>query len=147
MPRPSGVEATAAEPRGHNVLMKIVIDIPEKLLREVEACSRRLNLSRSRLFTIAAREYLERHGAGTQSTDAWNDAIASVGQPGEDPAALAVRRRNKAGIRTTLAQLEPARRPYDPDANLFGADTRPETDRAARFKQLLKRKRRGKHRR
>ena len=102
MPRPSGVEATAAEPRGHNALMKIVIDVPGELLRQVEGCSRRLNLSRSRLFTIAAREYLERHGAGTQSTDAWNDAIAAAGQPGEEPAALAVRRRSQAAIRATL---------------------------------------------
>ena len=127
--------------------MKIVIDVPDELLRQVEACSRRLNLSRSRLFTIAAREYLKRHGAGTQSTDAWNDAIASVGQPGEEPAALAIRRRGKAVIRTTLARLEPARRPDDLGTELFGEDTGHKTDRAARFKQLLKRKRRGKHRR
>ena len=102
MPQRSGVEAATAEPRGHNVLMKIVIEVPGELLRRVEACSRRLNLSRSRLFTTAAREYLERHRAGTRSTDTWNNAIAAAGQPGEEPAALAVRRRNKAVIRATL---------------------------------------------
>ena len=101
MPCRSGVEAAAAEPRGHSVLMKIVIDVPDQLLRQVEACSRRLKLSRSRLFATAAREYLARHGAAS-ATDAWTEAIAAAGQPGDDPAALAVRRRSKAVIRATL---------------------------------------------
>ena len=88
--------------------MKIVISIPDDLFREVAACSRRLKLSRSRLFATAAREYLARHGAGSNATDAWNEAIAAAGQPSEDAVVLAVRGRSQAAIRATLAQLEPA---------------------------------------
>ena len=85
---------------GYTAGMKTAISIPDELFREVEACSRRLKLSRSRLFATAAREYLARHGAAS-ATDAWNEAIAAAGQPGDDPAALAVRRRSKAVIRAT----------------------------------------------
>jgi len=87
--------------------MKIAIFIPDELLREVEACSRRLRLSRSRLFAIAAREYLARHGSGTSPTDVWNEAISAASQPSEDAVALAVRGRSRAAIRATLAQLGP----------------------------------------
>lgn len=87
---------------GYPLLVRIAISIPAELFREVEACSRRLKLSRSRLFTAAAREYLARHGARGSSTDVWNEAIAAAGQPGEEAAALAVRRRSKAIIRAAL---------------------------------------------
>ena len=79
--------------------MKTAISIPDDLFRQVDACSRRLKVSRSRLFATAAREYLARHGAPLDATTAWNDAIAEGGQPGDDPAAGAARRRSKAVIR------------------------------------------------
>lgn len=79
--------------------MKTAISIPNDLFHEIEACSRRLKVSRSRLFAAAAREYLARHGTGTSATDAWNEAIVVAGQPGDDAAALAVRGRSKAVIR------------------------------------------------
>ena len=53
----------------------------------------------------------------------------------------------KRSLEAYLAQVEPSLSPYDLGADLFGADTSPETDRAARFKHLLGRKLRGKHRR
>ena len=84
--------------------MKTAISIPDDLFRQVAACSRRLKLSRSRLFATAAREYLARHGGDTNPTEAWNEAIAAAGQPGEDPAALAARRRSKAVIREMLSK-------------------------------------------
>ena len=87
---------------GYTPFMKTAISIPDDLFREVEACSRRLKLSRSRLFATAAREYLARQGAGTSPTDAWNEAIAAAGQPGDEAAALALRKRSKAVIRATL---------------------------------------------
>lgn len=89
---------------GYTLVMKTAISIPDELFREVEACSRRLKLSRSRLFATAVREYLARQGTGRSPTDAWNEAIAAAGQPGEEAAALAVRRRNKALIRATLSK-------------------------------------------
>jgi predicted transcriptional regulator len=84
--------------------MKTAISIPDDLFREVEACSRRLKVSRSRFFASAAREYLARHGASDDATDAWNLAIAQAGQPGDDRAARAVQRRSKAVIKATLPQ-------------------------------------------
>lgn len=81
--------------------MKTAISIPDDLFREVEACSRRLKLSRSRLFAAAAREFLARHGTPSDATAAWNLAIEQAGQPGEDPAAMALRKRSRAVIRAT----------------------------------------------
>ena len=86
---------------GYTVPVKTAISIPDDLFREVDACSRRLRVSRSRLFATAAREYLARNGSGTKATDAWNAAIAAAGQPGDDPAARAVRTRSRAVIRAT----------------------------------------------
>jgi metal-responsive CopG/Arc/MetJ family transcriptional regulator len=86
----------------HYFGMKTALSIPDDLFREVEACCRRLKLSRSRLFASAAREYLARHRSADDPTDAWNRAIAEAGQPGEDPAAVAVRRRSKGVIKATL---------------------------------------------
>ena len=82
--------------------MKTAISIPDDLYREVEACSRRLKLSRSRFFATAAREYLARHAAPADATEAWNRAILAGGQPGDDPASVALRRRSKAVIRSTV---------------------------------------------
>ena len=79
--------------------MKTAISIPDDLYREVEACSRRLKLSRSRFFATAAREYLARHAAPADATEAWNRVILAAGQPGDDPGAVALRRRSKAAIR------------------------------------------------
>ena len=53
----------------------------------------------------------------------------------------------KRSLEAFLAQVEPHRSPYDLGVDLFGADTSAETDRAARFKHLLARKLRAKHRR
>jgi predicted transcriptional regulator len=84
---------------GYTRGMKTAISIPDDLFREVEACSRRLKLSRSRLFAAAAREFLARHGIPADATAAWNLAISKAGQPGEDPAAMALRKRTRAVIR------------------------------------------------
>jgi metal-responsive CopG/Arc/MetJ family transcriptional regulator len=88
----------------YTLVMKTAISIPDDLFRAVEACSRRLKLSRSRLFASAAREYLARHGTADDPTDAWNQAIAEAGQPGEEPAAIALRRRGKAVIKATMSK-------------------------------------------
>jgi predicted transcriptional regulator len=82
--------------------MKTAISIPDDLFHEVEACTRRLKVSRSRLFTDAAREYLARRRGLVDATQAWNDAIAAGGQPGAEPGAKALRRRGTAAIRAAL---------------------------------------------
>lgn len=82
--------------------MKTAISIPDDLFHEIDACSRRLRVSRSRLIASAAREYLARHGAPTGATAAWNRAIAEAGQPGEEPAAVALQKRSKAVIRAAI---------------------------------------------
>jgi hypothetical protein len=81
--------------------VKTAILIPDDLFREVGAGSRRLKLSRSRLFATAARKYLGQHGEADDATDAWNLAIAQAG-PGDEPAAFAWRRRSKDVIRATM---------------------------------------------
>jgi hypothetical protein len=53
-----------------------------------------LKVSRSRLFATAAREYLGRHPVPAGATEAWNRAILKAGQPGDEPAAAAARKRS-----------------------------------------------------
>jgi hypothetical protein len=84
--------------------VKTAISIPDELFHEVERCSRRLRVSRSRLFADAAREYLARRRAPVDPTAAWNQAIGESGQPGSDPAAAALRRRSKAVLGAALAK-------------------------------------------
>jgi predicted transcriptional regulator len=84
--------------------MKTAISIPTDLFREMEACSRQLKLSRSALFALAVREYLARRRLPPDATAAWNDAIEKGGQPGDQPAARAARRRSKAAIRATVGR-------------------------------------------
>jgi metal-responsive CopG/Arc/MetJ family transcriptional regulator len=79
--------------------MKTAISIPDDLFRDVEACSRRLKVSRSRLFATAAREYLARHGTPGDATQAWNQVIRAAGQPGDERVAVALRARSKAVVR------------------------------------------------
>jgi predicted transcriptional regulator len=84
--------------------MKTAISIPDDLFHEVERCSRRLRVSRSRLFADAAREYLAKRRNPPDATTAWNQVIAEAGQPGDEPAAVAVRRRSKAALREAMAR-------------------------------------------
>ena len=82
--------------------MKTAISIPDDLFHELERCSRRLHVSRSRLFTDAAREYLAKRRDPSDATTLWNQVIAGAGQPGDEPAAVAVRGRSKAVLRRTV---------------------------------------------
>jgi predicted transcriptional regulator len=82
--------------------MKTAISIPDELFREVERRSRQLKISRSRLFAEAVREYLARRRLPLDATAAWNEVIDEVGQPGDDPSAIALRNRSKATLRNAL---------------------------------------------
>jgi predicted transcriptional regulator len=78
--------------------MKSAISLPDDLFREIDARARQLKLSRSGLLATAAREFLARSRRPADATEAWNRAIARGGQPGDDPAAVAFRRRSKVVV-------------------------------------------------
>jgi hypothetical protein len=83
-------------------LMKTAISIPDDLFEEVERFSKRRKVSRSRLFTDAVREYLPRQYVPSDPTMLWNKVITEQGQPGDEPASAAVRRRSKATLRQAM---------------------------------------------
>jgi predicted transcriptional regulator len=84
--------------------VKTAISIPDELFREVERCSRRLGVSRSRLFADAVREYLARQRFPPDATEAWNQVIDEAGQPGDELAAVALRKRGKTVLRASVAR-------------------------------------------
>lgn len=79
--------------------MKAAISLPDELFHEIEACAREMKTSRSRVLAVAARDFLDRRRSPAATTAAWNRAIARAGQPGDEAAARAFRRRSKAVIR------------------------------------------------
>jgi len=79
--------------------MKLAISLPDALFREIDACARRDRVSRSRFVAMAARDFLARRRIPADPTEAWNRVIESVGQPGDDPAAVALRKRAKVVAR------------------------------------------------
>ena len=87
---------------GYTHSMKTAISLPDELFDQIDRCSRQLKVSRSRLLADAAREYLARRRMPVDATAAWNEVIDEVGQPGDDPAAIALRRRSKAVLGTAL---------------------------------------------
>ncbi len=84
--------------------MKTAVSLPDDLFRLIDARARALKISRSALLARAAREFLEKGTPAADVTAAWNTAIDSGGQPGDDPAALAFRRRAKRVLRTGKAK-------------------------------------------
>ncbi len=88
--------------KSYTLRVKTAISIPDDLFREVELCSRRLKVSRSRLFADAVREYLARQRIPRDATAAWNEVISKAGQPGDERAAVALRNRGKATIKASL---------------------------------------------
>lgn len=84
--------------------MKTAVSMPDDLFRRVDARARALKISRSALLAKAAREFLEKGTPTADVTAAWNSAIEKGGQPGEEPAALAFRRRAKRVLRKDKAK-------------------------------------------
>jgi len=75
--------------------MKTAISLPDALSEQIDACARELQMTRSGLLAQAAREFVARRRCPPDPTEAWNQAIEKAGQPGDDPAARAFRRRAK----------------------------------------------------
>jgi predicted transcriptional regulator len=81
--------------------MKTAISLPDALSEEIDACARELKMTRSGLLAQAAREFVARRRRPPDPTEAWNEAIEKTGQPGDDPAARAFRRRAKEILRSS----------------------------------------------
>jgi predicted transcriptional regulator len=81
--------------------MKTAISLPDELFRAIDARARVLKISRSGLIARAAAEFLARQGTSNDATEAWNRAIDRGGQPEDEPAAMAFRKRTKAIVRSS----------------------------------------------
>jgi len=86
---------------GNTQRVKTAISLPDELFRRIDARARSLRLTRSALLAQAARDFLAKDAPAVDPTDAWNDAIARGGQPGDDPGAAAARSRSKGLVRRT----------------------------------------------
>ena len=64
--------------------MKTAVSIPDDVYRDAESLARRLNRSRSRLYTDALREFMERHDPDAV-TESWNRVIDELGDDAIDP--------------------------------------------------------------
>lgn len=58
--------------------MKTAVSIPDEVFKEVERLAKRMKISRSRLYSLALREYLARH-VQDQVTEAMNKALVGIG--------------------------------------------------------------------
>ena len=56
------------------------------------------------MLADATRQYLAQHRAPFDATAAWNEVIAKAGQPGDDAAAVALRRRSRLALKTDRAK-------------------------------------------
>jgi metal-responsive CopG/Arc/MetJ family transcriptional regulator len=81
--------------------VKTAISLPDELFAAIDACARELKITRSGLFAEAAREFVARRRRTPDPTAAWNQVIEKAGQPGDDRAAQAFRRRTKAVVRAS----------------------------------------------
>jgi len=87
--------------RLYSSAMKTAISLPDELSAAIDACARELKMTRSGLLAQAAREFVARRRRDPDPTEAWNRVIDRGGQPGDDPAARAFRRRTKAVVRAS----------------------------------------------
>ncbi len=73
-------EAPCFKPNpGYTPGMKTAISVPDEVFDQAEKAAKRLNLSRSELYSRALSEYLARH-TDSEVTAAINDAISDAGQ-------------------------------------------------------------------
>ncbi|MDH4164443.1 MAG: ribbon-helix-helix protein, CopG family [Nitrospirota bacterium] len=77
--------------------MKTAISVPDALFDEVERAAKENHVSRSEVFVIAVREYLEKRKA-KKLLDDLNESLAVV----ESPEEYAVRRKSKQRYARTV---------------------------------------------
>jgi metal-responsive CopG/Arc/MetJ family transcriptional regulator len=63
--------------------MKTAVSVPDQVFHEAEQVAKRLNVSRSELYTRALSEYLVRH-TSEEVTARWNEVIRELGQPSDE---------------------------------------------------------------
>jgi metal-responsive CopG/Arc/MetJ family transcriptional regulator len=71
--------------------MKTAVSIPDEIFEGAERLARRTKRSRSRLFSDALKEYLERH-TPDQITHAMDTALAEIGESKDEFAYASARR-------------------------------------------------------
>lgn len=76
---------------GYTNGMKTAVSIPNEVYAETERLARRLNKSRSEVYSLALAEYLARH-APERVTEAMDRVCEEVGQESDQFAAVAARR-------------------------------------------------------
>ena len=86
--------------------VKTGISLPDDLFQAIDARARALRLSRSGLIARATREFLEKPTSTKDAADEWNRVIAAAGQPGDDGAAAAFRKRSKAIVRRSARSTD-----------------------------------------
>ena len=72
--------------------MRTTVSLPEDLFRAAERHAKRVWKSRSELYTEALAEYLARH-APDAVTEAMNQVVDGLGEPGPEPFLTAATRR------------------------------------------------------
>lgn len=79
-------------PGGYTNNMKVSLSIPDDVFDAAERFSRQTNMSRSRLYIHALKEYLIRHSPD-EITDAVNRVCEELGDTTQDPFVSAAARR------------------------------------------------------
>lgn len=77
---------------GYTLGMKTAVSIPNELFETAERLARRTRKSRSQLFSDALREYVA-HRSPDKVTESMDQALAEIGDEGDQFVALASRRR------------------------------------------------------
>lgn len=71
--------------------MKTAVSIPDDVFKEIERLAKRLKISRSRMYSIALRDFLARYKA-EQITAQLNRTLAEIDEPQDPFVAEAARR-------------------------------------------------------
>ncbi len=85
-------------PKSYTFGMKVAVSIPDPIFDDAEALARRLNISRSKVYARALKEFVANNN-GPSLTEQINAALDEIGEE-PDPVLL------RAGARTSLANTE-----------------------------------------
>jgi metal-responsive CopG/Arc/MetJ family transcriptional regulator len=78
MTDPSQQKIESSQPISYTSGMKVAVSIPESVFKEAEKLAKKKKTSRSKLYSLALREYLARHSED-QITESINRALAEIG--------------------------------------------------------------------
>ena len=69
---------------GYTDGMKVAVSLPDEIFHAVERHAKRVRRPRSQLYADALAEYLTRHSP-EEVTEAMNQVLERLGEPGPDP--------------------------------------------------------------